>query len=450
MKITCTACSARYAIDDTKLAGRAVKIRCKRCGAGMVARGATRDFFVLVGETSEGPLSQPEMAARIASGDVDSESLVWHEDLSDWTPLARIPELAVLCSASRGALFEPGPDSRRFDAGPAVGARDESSVLFSLSNLQGLASGGAPKTTVAASGEGSGLIDIRQLSALAAPVERTSVPTLDLVLSVPALSSSPLSAPVIAMPLRGDARPSRLRAAVGLLGAAAALVLLGVGFVASGRANTVEARDAGEVPLTAGPIAAGPIVAGPVAAETITAEPIAADPIAVGTTIAPTPLAAPEAAPSRLALPARSRNRVARTEIAPAVPPAVTPAPVTPASTTRPSMEELVRRATDSEARSEDAPSAPAERLPETPSPVEVRRAMEALTPAMRACAGGTHGRALVSVVVSGATGASRSARVGGDFSETPAAACIERVARGVALSPFARPTFTVSFPFAL
>jgi hypothetical protein len=88
--------------------------------------------------------------------------------------------------------------------------------------------------------------------------------------------------------------------------------------------------------------------------------------------------------------------------------------------------------------------------LAETPSRDDVRAAMDALAPAVRACAAGTHGRALVSVVVAGTTGRARSATVGGDFAGTEAGSCIAGVVRRVELEPFARTTFTIAYPFAL
>ncbi len=68
----------------------------------------------------------------------------------------------------------PSPDDAALSAGadirPMTGARSENSVLFSLNNLQALATGGGPSSQpkpgyANSQSEGSGLIDIRQMAA---------------------------------------------------------------------------------------------------------------------------------------------------------------------------------------------------------------------------------------------------------------------------------------------
>src|SRR6516225_1538932 len=39
MKITCQSCQAKYTIADEKVAGKTVKIKCKKCGATIVVSG---------------------------------------------------------------------------------------------------------------------------------------------------------------------------------------------------------------------------------------------------------------------------------------------------------------------------------------------------------------------------------------------------------------------------
>ena len=39
MKITCQSCQAKYTIADEKVAGKTVKIKCKKCGATIVVNG---------------------------------------------------------------------------------------------------------------------------------------------------------------------------------------------------------------------------------------------------------------------------------------------------------------------------------------------------------------------------------------------------------------------------
>lgn len=499
MKITCSTCDARYSVRDDRIAGRSVKIRCKRCGAEILARGpaaaaaAMPELFLLVEGEQRGPLGEGELRALVAAGAADGATLVWHAELADWTPLAEVPELLAMleraappsspfdvgdagespfaAAASDGDVVasSAGEPPRRdaASATAATGARNESSLLFSLANLQDLATSGgagaarAPAVRSApaghASAEGSGLIDIRALTAAVTRSEpRTSLPTFDLVLSVgspTAALGSPLAAPVIAPAPRR--RPSHAVTALAGLAAVTALALGGIAFAAIGRATAPVAREA------SGPIAEGPLPLAPPNAEP-NGEPrtgAASEPGVVALVDEPRELdVAPEPAPEPATEPApvRARERpgtapVARSEPArPPTPPAA-PGELRPASSGSSTLEDLMHRVSGADgpdvATASERPSAS---LPETPARESVREAMEALTPTVRGCAAGAHGRALVSVVVTGATGRARSATVGGDFTGTDAGSCIARAARGVELAPFARTTFTIAYPFAL
>ncbi len=493
MKITCSACDARYSVRDDRIAGRAVKIRCKRCGAEILARGpavgavSLPELFVLVGDEQRGPLGEGELRALVSTGAIDGATLVWHAELGDWTPLAEVPELAAMVerAAAPSSPFDVGEmgespfsaaasdasdvvassagGAPRSAAGSmaaanaATGARNESSLLFSLANLQDLATSGgagtarapAPRSAPAghASAEGSGLIDIRALTAAVTRSEpRASLPTFDLVLSVgspTAALGSPLAAPVIIPVPRS--RSSLVPTALAALAAVTALALGGIAFAAIGRSSAPIAR-----------AAAGPIVEGP----RPTIEP-APDRAAVETEgVAPgegTVVAVAEdttaPAPERAVAPPPSRPRERPVAAVPAVrPEPARPAPTAPgelrpASSGTRTLEDLMNHGVLPSATATERPSVA---LPETPTRDEVRAMMEALAPVVSECAAGAHGRALVSVVVAGTTGRARSATVGGDFTGTDAGSCIARAARGVELAPFARTTFTIAYPFAL
>ncbi len=100
MKLSCPSCQARYVIADDKVHGRVVKIRCRRCGAIVVAR---------------------EVAT---------------EDAGE-------PATATVSGARR------------------TGERNEQSVLFSLAALR---QAPAPATAAGSTSDASGLIDIQLLS----------------------------------------------------------------------------------------------------------------------------------------------------------------------------------------------------------------------------------------------------------------------------------------------
>jgi len=104
MKLTCQACQARYTLADDKVRGKLVKIRCRKCGAIVIAQG--------------GALDEP-------------------------TPVAAHP-------ASEASSEE------------RTGERREQSVLFSLSALQEARAGRSPAPL--SPSESSGLIDLRMLT----------------------------------------------------------------------------------------------------------------------------------------------------------------------------------------------------------------------------------------------------------------------------------------------
>lgn len=465
MKITCQSCAAKYSIADDRIAGRRVKIRCKRCGDEMVLGSSlpapTLELFVLVDGDQRGPLTVADVRALASTGEVDADTLGWHASLADWSPLSAIAELGPLPRRSASTFDAPDDSPFAADDGDVVaspvtpratpmattGARNESSLLFSLANLQGLA--GAPSTsraaparsTAHASGEGSGLIDIRALSLAVAPTTpRTSSPSLDLVLGVgtPALLS-PLAAPVI-LPTPRRRSGSRVLTAAAAVAAAMALMLGGFALASLTRSSAHAALP--PAPLELGP--RPPTVEPPLPPSDVVAPPIevaSVEPPAAGTT------------PEAPADPSRPRVRVrppAEPHVAmPVVDEPTVDEPAVPASGHR-SLDDLIRGSITPTEEPRVRADASRVALPETPSRDAVRAAMTALEPAIRACAAGTHGRALVSVVVGGENGRGRSATVGGDFSGTEAGSCIARAARGVELAPFSRTTFTIAYPFAL
>ncbi|MGA9652643.1 MAG: GYF domain-containing protein, partial [Polyangia bacterium] len=120
MKIVCDACQAKYSIADEKVQGKAFKIRCKKCNHIIVVRSggeraasaaaepkpapaeAQGTWYVVVEGEQVGPLAEPDIAARLARGEITAETLVWKEGFADWVKLSAVPELAQ-ASTSQGA-----------------------------------------------------------------------------------------------------------------------------------------------------------------------------------------------------------------------------------------------------------------------------------------------------------------------------------------------------------
>jgi hypothetical protein len=58
--------------------------------------------------TQLGPVSQAELQAKIASGEVSASEMVWKDGMSDWTPASRLPEFAISPPPVSGVTSAPG------------------------------------------------------------------------------------------------------------------------------------------------------------------------------------------------------------------------------------------------------------------------------------------------------------------------------------------------------
>lgn len=59
--------------------------------------------------TQLGPVSQAELAAKLASGEVSLYDLVWKEGMGDWIPASRVPELSSTTQAAAASPPPPAP-----------------------------------------------------------------------------------------------------------------------------------------------------------------------------------------------------------------------------------------------------------------------------------------------------------------------------------------------------
>jgi predicted Zn finger-like uncharacterized protein len=262
VKIPCPACAAKYSVADDKIQSRLAKIRCRKCGVTIVIDGTVDPVNVYVGEggqktsaalslagvsAPERPDTPPEsgspdssgpgpneyavdiadndqrnmtldrIVAAYNSGVVSAETYIWKEGMADWQMLAEVPEVYnALHAAARvsglpsGGSFgrsQPDPFARASggDLGGqdqsmsvGTGARNESSVLFSLSALTsgtvsgpGASGGGERKS--AKRSEDSGLIDLQALTAAAeSPAASYASSSPVAPFGGPALISAPL------------------------------------------------------------------------------------------------------------------------------------------------------------------------------------------------------------------------------------------------------------------
>ncbi len=415
---------------------------------------------------------------------------------------------ADLFAPSTGSPFA-GQDDEEASAGAAraahgggggggsmTGARNENSVLFSLSNLQALATGpaeaggGAPRPgpsaptspalrAGAATTEGSGLIDIRALagagavpppSAGGSPNERVD-DLLSIGAGAPGLGSA-LGSPVLA-PVEQEKSNKGLIA--GVIGVATVFAIAAVAIVVILKGGSDETTTASAATPAAQVGAINPATATPTTPSTSAgAQPAtAANTQAAGS--APTPSAVDTPQQNSGSTPSGNETASARTEREQRErrdrgdrhsdsPPAQQQAQQqeAPHGDTPPagrprgngSIDDLLNQALNTPAANntqrEQRESSGSSNLPETPPRDAVASALRGVQGAVRACANGQSGVATVAVTVSGSSGRVTNATVTGEFAGTSVGSCIARAVRGATFPRFSRPTFSVNFPYRL
>jgi predicted Zn finger-like uncharacterized protein len=277
-KIRCRKCNATIVIDGKAnppsvytAAGEATTEASDDAGD---SQAAGLQFTVDFGEGDQRTMAVSEIVAAYNAGQITQDTYLWADGFADWKPLAEVEEVVAALSsgapapaaapwasaaaspartAARTAARAPAPDlfggidaaggeedvatsapehaggasrggggglglsSAGSSGGSGTGARNESSVLFSLSALTSAASRPssrpvAPAITApsgSATREDSGLIDLKALTAAATKSEAQAAAPL---------TAAPLISPLAAPPL-GIASP--LGGGLGLGGASA-------------------------------------------------------------------------------------------------------------------------------------------------------------------------------------------------------------------------------------
>jgi predicted Zn finger-like uncharacterized protein len=131
MKVGCQQCGATYSVADEKVAGRKLKLRCKKCGEPIQVDGLTMgqapaesqppsaktpptlhpaarvqgaaplasrreptaEWHVAVADTTQGPYTLDEIAAYYADGNIVLDTLVYREGWPDWLQAGEVAEL---------------------------------------------------------------------------------------------------------------------------------------------------------------------------------------------------------------------------------------------------------------------------------------------------------------------------------------------------------------------
>ncbi|MGD8859921.1 MAG: GYF domain-containing protein [Myxococcales bacterium] len=376
MKVVCEGCQAKYQIPDERVAGRKLKIRCRKCNGAIIIRGdllgaqaprahpeepvtvaaAVDEWHVSLDGEQHGPYDTPQMVEMLAAGQLGWDAFVWREGMADWEMASDCQPLREVYGADTDAdvheqptvaqdaptvarpapggedvptrmyqsdSFAPGDglqptaresfarshqhpaatppvgpnpssafapdaafDTPRVSAGQTLtGERHEDSVLFSTNNLAlAQPTPSQPARGGYASGEGSGLIDIRALASLASSSQ----------------SSPPASTGIVPPPGNGASNEDQLLRLANQTGAFGAVDSLAP-VTSRGRSSS----NAVPVAILAGAamIAAAAFLAVYITRDTPAGSPTAAVDPATAQAAAAQPVA-PEPAPEQTALPA--------------------------------------------------------------------------------------------------------------------------------------------------
>ena len=470
--------------DDWKIAGDVPELAQVFGGAAAQAKRSSASVDDTSSFGTAGDLFSD--GAREPTGEIDTSGGMFasYDESSTPTDLEGSP-------AEVGRETDPDPSLGGFGAGAMgaaaapqrmTGQRNENSVLFSLSNLQQLASGGGPTASSAASpsraqvssgtpksaplagSEGSGLIDIRALAQSTTPATKSAPSqSVDDLLAIGAGGGGG----ALGAPLLG---PAPLETSDGnrwlwIGGAAVAVIAIvgagiGVGMALGGGEDDALEITAAAVQPPSQPSSdstqAAVVAEAPAELEEDVLEEPEPTEVAEAATLEE-PTEASDGAPEREARkpePKERRSASARRQRAErAAPERPAPEPKKRSGNNLDAlMDEVVGgSSTKSAPKQASAQRSSDSSLPEAPSRDDVKTALQGVSGAVSACRKDEGGTATVDVVFSGKTGRATSAKVAsGPFKGTPVGSCIESAVKRARLPRFQQSSFKVTFPYRL
>ncbi len=471
--------------DDWKVAGEVPELVQILGGVGSAPRRSETAKIATDSTTSIGAGGDlfSDGNGREPTGEIETHDNMF-TGLDESPAGADNPEAAPLAASQEGdpgALGGTGAGlgGGAMGAAPArmTGQRNENSVLFSLSNLQQLASrggstGGAsaqPVRTQAAadspaSDEGSGLIDIRALAKSTTPgTKATPSQAVDDLLSIGASAGGgTLGAPLLGPTPMETSDGNRWLWIAGAAIAMIAIVGAGVGVgMALGGSGDDGLEVAGQAPTQEAPVTGSNAVATAVQASTPapkeTTELEAQEPEEAPVQPLEAPaLEEPVAKKSTSSSTQRSsstKRRRARGSTAASAPTAE-PAPAKRRSSNNLDalMDEVVGGSSSKKtATTRSKPSSGGSSLAVAPSRNDVKTALQGVSGGVKACSKGTSGTAVVDVTFGGSTGRVTRAKVtSGPFKGTPVGGCIEKAVKRARVPRFKQSSFKVKFPYRL
>jgi predicted Zn finger-like uncharacterized protein len=535
MKVRCKSCSEVIRVDGTVLGvadgssappqlTKPVTSRPMSKPPSLVNRPGTEGavWHIAIGDSTQGPYTLDELREYYAQGSVVLDTLVYRDGFDAWTPAGEVPELAAQAHLQSGALAFAGGVSMGSDPfgerrpqssiqSPRVSAGEmldenlshEHTVQFSLDQIRALSAvsqsvqhqavspsnmpprmmGTSPGSIAGyASGDGSGLIDVRKLAELhRAMTEERSVDETDSSALLPAHGSyahtlAPLSLPLSAAAHQSGSIDGKTKLIAGL--AAFGMVLAAaVGVLALTRPQPASQLEAGAAaaaqPFGSAPTAAAPEEEADKPAAEPAAEAKAEAPVAEETVKADQ--AEEDSEPATASRSGSKRNkRSSGSSSSKSKSKADDEEPVAKAdkaeklsakdsiddllsdgptkskgknSSASASIDDLLDNAVSGKKAAPKAEEkAPASDLPQTPGRDQMLSALAKAGAKASKCKG--PGVATAQIKIAGSSGKATSVNVTG--AEGPAAACVEKAVRSTSFPKFQKDNFEVKFPFKL
>jgi predicted Zn finger-like uncharacterized protein len=504
VKIRCKKCSSTIVVNGSDTSS------APSYGAAEGADGGGQDdsWTVNVGDGDQRTMTDGEIVAAFQAGVIGNETFCWKDGMGDWLPLREIDALYDACSATRaipssgtgdsggsrvpapaveyaaanngsanggmarraggrgqGAdLFQGaaqaggeeevmtsapagGAASQAYDEQKPTGARNENSVLFSLSALT---SKGTDRPPPVPGVEASGLIDIRQLSAQmgrSSDKKRTGVDDI-MNLSSGGAFNGALSAPMLTAPAIDQYGPSAGDGASGTAAPAKNKTLI---FLALGAGAFVIVAAIGATMVMMKGKGSDADTAASAAATTVAPSSTTATTAAAGTTTATAAAAAPDTAATAAAAPAATDTAAAPTATAAPAATVAAAAPVT--ATAAPAPRPQAVAAAPVAATPKPAPVAAAAAENDQPFNMgEAKSKLAAAATAAQSCkkGDGPVGTGHIVIVFAPSGGAQTATINGPPFDGTPTGACVAARFRGVHVPPFSGSPFSVSKSFTI
>ncbi|MDH3653764.1 MAG: zinc-ribbon domain-containing protein [Myxococcales bacterium] len=419
---------------------------------------------------------------REPTSEIDTNSSMFAGFDDSPTPTPAGVENSPVAAGSNDAGASPGGGALGASVPERMtGQRNENSVLFSLSNLQQLASrGGSPAESASMasqppsaslgaqsapppSGEGSGLIDIRALAKSTTPGTRAAPSqAVDDLLAIGTGGGAAFGAPLLGPAPDETSYGNRWLWIGGIAIAVIAIVGAGVGV---GMALGGSEEDALEI-TTANQAAPSVAIPGSNAVAASARAPIEPpdEALAAGEVAEPVEAAtiednAPEPAPE-LVEPAPKKRSASNTQRRPrsakgttSSSPEPAPAPRKRSGNLDALMDEVVggSASTTKPKKTSASSSRDSSSLPDAPSRNDVKTALQGVSGGVKACKKDSGGTATVNVTFSGKTGRASGAKVAsGPFKGTPVGSCIESAVRRARVPRFKQSSFKVTFPYRL